>query len=33
MAVCLAWDKKSADVMKVKKRAIENAKKVKVDSL
>ncbi|MBI3502142.1 MAG: formate-dependent phosphoribosylglycinamide formyltransferase [Bacteroidetes bacterium] len=33
MGVCLVWDKKSADVMKVKKRAIENAKKVKVDSL
>jgi phosphoribosylglycinamide formyltransferase 2 len=33
MAVCLAWDKKNADVMKVKKRAIENAKRVKVNSL
>ena len=32
MAVCLAWDKKSADVIKVKKRAIENAKKVSVHS-
>ena len=32
MAVCLAWDKKSADVMKVKHHAIANAKKVKVIS-
>ena len=32
MAVCLAWDKKNADVTKVKKRAIENAKKVSVHS-
>ncbi len=30
MAVCLAYDKVGSDVMKVKKRAIENAKKVKV---
>ena len=33
MAVCLTWDKKSADVIKVKKRAIENAKKIKIDSI
>lgn len=33
MAVCLVWDKKNADVVKVKKRAIENAKKVKVNSI
>ncbi len=33
MAVCLVWDKKNADVKKITKRAIENAKKVKVDSL
>ena len=32
MAVALAWDKKNADVVKVKKRAIANAKKVKVNS-
>lgn len=32
MAVCLAWDKKSADVMYVKKKAIVNSKKVQVIS-
>ena len=33
MAVCLAWDKKSADVMKIKKRAIENSKKITIHSI
>lgn len=32
MGVCLAWDKKGSDVMKVKKRAIKNAASVEVDS-
>ena len=32
MAVCLAWDKKGSNVVKVKKKAIANARKVKVDS-
>ena len=32
MAVCLTWDKKGSNVVKVKKKAIANARKVKVDS-
>ena len=32
MAVCLAWDKKGSDVVKVKKKAMANAKKVQVHS-
>ncbi len=32
MAVCLAWDKRGSDVTIVKKKAIANAKKVKVSS-
>lgn len=33
MGVCLAWNKKNADIVKVKKRAIENARKVQVHSI
>lgn len=33
MAVCLTWDRKSSDVVKVKKRAISNASKVSVNSI
>lgn len=32
MAVCLSWDKKNADVVQVKKKAIANARKVSVVS-
>ena len=33
MAVCLAYDKKGSDVAKVKQKAVENARKVKVHSV